>query len=341
VRGHPHAAGGAALAAARADGYRLLSRLFLEEVDGPALAALRGWPAFAAALPEAGADDDLLAALRAEYARLFLLNAYPYESVYVDPEMMLGGEVAATVEAACAEARFDPRALRRAGGADHVGVELAFAGALCAGEAAGGTPAARWRLGRRRFLERHLAAFLPALAHAAGRDARHPFYRALVSFAVGFVLSDLAEVAACRLSTAPAPGEPAGDEPALAERAVAEVARHLATPCLAGFLLSREELFRIAGRLSVPLPLLERPRIVEMLFEGAARFGLLPALLDLLAGAAREAAAGYEALGREHPGAAGAVEPWRARAAATAAGLVAMGREATTASLRVATEPGG
>jgi TorA maturation chaperone TorD len=341
VTGPARVADEAVLAAARADVYRMLSRLFLEEVDGPALAALRGWPAFAEALPETGADDALLGALRAEYARLFLLNAYPYESVYVDPDMMLGGEVAAAVEAACAEAGFDPRALPRAGAADHVGAELALAGALSAGEAAGGAAAARWRVVRRRFLERHLAAFLPALAHAMARDARHRFYRALAGLAVGFVLADLADVARSGPPTAPDPAGQDGDGPALAERTLAEVARHLATPCRAGFLLSREELYRIAGRLSVALPMLERPRMVETLFEGAAGGGRLPALLDRLAEAAREAAAGYEALGREHPGAAAVVEPWRVRAAATAAGLVAMGREAAAASARVATGPGG
>lgn len=117
------------VAAARAAVYRLLGRLHLIEVDGPVLEALRAWRAFAPSLT-AGDDADLRARLRAEYARRFLLNAHPYESVYADSSAMPGGEASVAEESAYAEAGFEVGGVPRPAAPDHAGAEMLFVSAL-------------------------------------------------------------------------------------------------------------------------------------------------------------------------------------------------------------------
>jgi TorA maturation chaperone TorD len=316
------------VARARADVYRLLGRLLLEEIEAGALPALRAWPAFGEALR--GDDATLLARLRVEYARLFLMNVPPYGSVYADPDLMLNGEVAVAVERAYAEAGFSAAAVPRAGAPDHVGAEMAFMAHLATAEAAalerGRGEDAPWRARQRRFLERHLAAVLAPFAQAVARDARHPFYRAVADATLDFVLADLGGLVEGALPVVDGAG-PVADGVTLAQLELSELARHLATPVASGLFLSREEIHRIAGRLSLSVSMLERTRMVEMLFEGAARFDLLSALLGALLGAAEGAAGRYAALAAAHPAAAPLLAPWRARVGATAAGLAAMLRQ--------------
>ncbi len=309
----------------RAAVYRLLGRLFLGEADAALVARLREWPAFAEALAAPDGDEGLVARLRAEYSRLFLLNVYPYESVYTDESAMLGAAPSVAVEEAYAAAGFAVTGVPRPGAPDHVGAELWFAATLV--ETA---PVAA----RRRFLETHLAAFLAPFAMAAAHEARHPFYRVLAEVTADVVLADLADLCAGSLPVAPEAASPKAGPVDLARADLATIARHLATPALAGFLLSREALHRVAGRLDLPLALLERPRMVERLFEGAARFGQLPALLDHLEAEARGAAGRYAALAAAQAGAARPVAIWEARAAATGEALALMRREAAAGPAR-------
>lgn len=392
--------GSPAAATARAGLYRLLGRLYLQEIDRPTLALLSSAPPFAGPLAgAAGNEEALLAHLRSEYARLFLMNVYPYESVYADESVMLNTETTAAVAEAYAEAGFTLDGLPRPGAPDHIGAELTFVAALAEQEAGAlaslpGRGAERlWQARQRAFLAAHLASWGPAFALAAARDARHPFYRVLAELTAEFVLADLEHLAGAESAAGPATtsrhrsgaGRPAiragagktaelasrpkpddreipsasgvgvagAPEPAdpatapaaagreafagevaagLPESELAEVTRHLATPVLSGLHLSREELYRLAGRLRLPVSMLDRPKMIEMLFEAAARFGQLPALLALLEAGAAEAARRYEQWATAYPSSAPVLAPWRRRAAATAASLAAMRRTAGHAS---------
>jgi len=187
-------------ARARADTYRLLGRLCLAEIDAPLLAALRHTPEFGTAL--AGDTTALLPPLRAEYARLFLLNAPPYESLFVDERMLLNTAATVAVVAAYRDAGYSPAG--QVGAPDHVGLELAFLGHLAGMEAdawarddATGTAASRAR--QRAFLTAHLGRWAPIWATAVGWLAREPFYAALGSVVAEYVLAetDAALAAAC------------------------------------------------------------------------------------------------------------------------------------------------
>jgi TorA maturation chaperone TorD len=182
----------AATARARADTCALLARLCLTEIDGPTLALLRRAPPFASTL--AGPDVPLLAALRAEYAWLFLLNAVPYESVYVDEALRLNTAATEAVAAAYRAGGFRPAGA--VGAPDHVGLELAFLGHLAAAEADALTrgdaaAAAAQRAAQRRFLAEHLGRWAPVWATACQRLARHPFYATLAEVVRDYVLGEL------------------------------------------------------------------------------------------------------------------------------------------------------
>ncbi|HZR97558.1 MAG TPA: molecular chaperone TorD family protein [Chloroflexota bacterium] len=182
----------AATARARADTYRLLGRLCLAEVDARLLGALRATPEFGPAL--GGDDAALLAALRAEYARLFLLNAPPYESLYVDEALLLNTAATIAVVEAYRDGAYSPAG--QVGAPDHVGLELAFVGHLALAEADALThgdaaAAAQSRARQRAFLAAHLGRWAPVWATAFGRLARQPFYAALGGVVRDFVLAEL------------------------------------------------------------------------------------------------------------------------------------------------------
>ena len=189
----------AAIARARADTYRLLGRLCLAEVDARLLAALRATADFRPTL--VGDDEPLLAALRGEYARLLLFNVVPYESVYVDEQMMLNTAATVAVVEAYREGAYSPAG--QVGAPDHVGLELAFLGHLAHAEGeelerGDAAAVARCRTLQATFLAEHLGRWAPIWAMALGRLARHPFYAVLAHVVRDYVLVELDAALAAR-----------------------------------------------------------------------------------------------------------------------------------------------
>ncbi|HEY9283039.1 MAG TPA: molecular chaperone TorD family protein, partial [Pyrinomonadaceae bacterium] len=109
----------------------------------------------------------------AEHTETFVFQLYPYASVYLGAEGMMGGEARDLVAGFW-------RALGRVppAEADHLSVLLALYARLCELEAEAGDERARegWRGARKALLWEHLLSWLPAyLAKLA--DAGAPFYR--------------------------------------------------------------------------------------------------------------------------------------------------------------------
>jgi putative dimethyl sulfoxide reductase chaperone len=126
--------------------------------------------------------------LAVEYTRLFgaASPAYglppPYESVHCTADMP--AEVAAAVAQFYAEAGFSP--IDGALPPDHLGVELKFVALLSHAEHQA------WRAGafhdahrilrqERRFLEEHVASWVPAYISTVKKSANHPVYKRLAS----------------------------------------------------------------------------------------------------------------------------------------------------------------
>lgn len=193
----------------RAEAYRLLSTLYAARLERDTLSGL---VAVADESPGDGdgAADHILAALRgeatperlaerlaAEHARLFrgIREGYgpppPYESLWREGRIM--GEATLDVASAYAEAGYaaDPTW----GPFDHLVEELRFMAALCHAEDqardAGRAHEAAWARRRQQtFLQRHLAAWLPAYCAQLEREAREPLYRALARVTATIVAED-------------------------------------------------------------------------------------------------------------------------------------------------------
>jgi TorA maturation chaperone TorD len=182
------------LAEARAGTYRLLARLTLSEVDRELAGVLDGMPIFGQALSDSGGSNQLQA-LRVDFTNLFLLNAHPYESVYLDESGMLNTPSSGQVLAAYRASGFDSPWLNRSGAPDHIGLELEYLAALVEAEAEAweqgeSRRAARLRTEQRAFLADHLARWTPILGQLLVEQAATAFYRRLGEALQSFILGE-------------------------------------------------------------------------------------------------------------------------------------------------------
>ncbi len=171
---------------ARAEGYRLLSRLYARELDAPLLTGLRG-AATGIFAPLAGALDEAPEVLRADFAGLFLAAgsadgkaAIPCESLYVGGKHLFFGAPWEDMDRRIREAGLAPSGDLMA---DHLAVELEFMAQLVET----GTPEAQLE-----FLTAHLQNWLPRLAADMRALAQTDFYRALAQVTTDFLTQEQA-----------------------------------------------------------------------------------------------------------------------------------------------------
>ncbi|MFN8483055.1 MAG: molecular chaperone TorD family protein [Anaerolineae bacterium] len=326
----------------RGKAYRLLARLWLAEIDAPLAASLRRLPGFAAHIP-AAADAAWLDEMAAEYGRVLAQNVYPYESMFVGDDLMLNTDATRQVEDLYNLAGYAPQGARVAA-LDHLGVELDFMAHLIAAADDGPDPAAAREL-QARFLAERLAYWAPVCALTVARLAPHPIYATMAQLTWELVLAESAlpgplshgERDGVRVPTPGADPKtltqplPEGEGPDMSPslpawekgpggegemESLGQVARMLLTPARVGVFLCREDVRRIGRALGLPTPLGDRFTMLRALFEAAAQFDLLPALLAALAALWRDADAQVVALAAEAPAWAGDSQAWRERVAA-------------------------
>jgi TorA maturation chaperone TorD len=182
-------------AAARGGAYELFARLALSEVDGALLRSLRGMPVFGPCLEQVD-EAALLQGLRAEYARIFLMTVFPYESVYLDDSAMLNTARSAGVLEHFRGHGFDPPELRSVAAPDHLGLELLFMAHLVDRQAAAARisnlpVSASLLRDQRHFLFEHLARWGPVFGLALAETARTQLYVTLGEALAEFLLGDL------------------------------------------------------------------------------------------------------------------------------------------------------
>jgi putative dimethyl sulfoxide reductase chaperone len=185
---------GPSLAEARMGTYRLLARLVLAEIDAELLESLRDMPIFGEALAASGGAE-ALPALRVEYTRAFLMNAHPYESVYLDESGLLNTPQSGSVSEHYREQGFEPEAAGRTAAPDHLGLEFGFMAHLIEGELAARKVqnpfvAGSLKADQLHFLEQHLLRWGPILGRALAELAESPFYRTLGEAIETFLLGD-------------------------------------------------------------------------------------------------------------------------------------------------------
>jgi putative dimethyl sulfoxide reductase chaperone len=315
---------------ARRAAYALLARLWLAPPDAALARELCELPGFAEHVPSGGTTS-WLGELAVEYEWLLGLNVYPYESIFRDHELMLNTTAAERVAALYADCGFDA-GVGLGGAPDHLGLELRLMVTLIAREeqaAARADPAGvGWAQARQaECLHIHLARWAPICAQTIGRVARHPVYELLATLTAELICSDLAVLPAGPLASVMSEWgierglPPQAEAPPVAasgddERGIGQLARELLTPDRVGVFLCRADIAAFGSAFQLPVPIGDRVGLLRGLFEAAAQFDQLPALLAALDRLFARADADVAALLRDFPGWAPHGEPWRARIAA-------------------------
>jgi hypothetical protein len=241
-----------------------------------------------------------------DYAEVFLFGAYPYASVYLGAEGMLGGEARDRVAGFWRALGLTPPPEP-----DHLAALLGLYAALIDAEetAPDAARSALCRSSRKALLWEHLLSWLPPYLGKVVELAP-PYYAAWARL-LGTVLRDeAAEVGRqpeLPLQLRAAPGLPASDEPHAAWIAA------LLCAVRTGVVLTRADLRRGARELGLGSRVAERAYMLRAMLEQDA-----PGTASWLAGEARRAAAGH----REREAELGAVAGfWRERAEGAEAAL--------------------
>jgi TorA maturation chaperone TorD len=241
-----------------------------------------------------------------EYTEVFVFQLYPYASVYLGAEGMLGGEARDLIAGFWRALGPTPPAEP-----DHLSVMLALYAHLreLEAEARDETRRESWRRARRAYLWEHLLSWLPAYLSKL-EEIAPPFYRRwgeLLSHAL------LAEARATAEAQTPISLHLRQQAAGLCDPragATGEFLQTLLSPARSGMILVRSDLTRAARELELGLRVGERKYVLESLLAQDAR-----GVLGWLAREARE----WEGRHRKQQDALGATaRAWEARAAAAA-----------------------
>jgi TorA maturation chaperone TorD len=200
----------------------------------------------------------------ATYTELFVFELYPYASVYLGAEGMLGGEARDRVAGFW-------RALGEAPPPepDHLSVMLALYARLVELEESEPDAVRResWRGARKAFLWEHLLSWLPVYLNKLSETATDSFYRRWGEILTEALKSEARAVGAqtqlpihLREATALGLNDPR-------EASVEDFLQSLLAPVRSGMILLRSDLSRAARRLGLGLRLGERKFILKALFS--------------------------------------------------------------------------
>lgn len=190
---------------ARINMYGFLSRLLIEEIDPDILKKIKdnpelldlfpktkGWKLFFEKKPEKLIEEDL----NVDFTTVFLLNVYPYESVFINDQGFIDPSVTNPALIFYREHGYsidmnETRALSP----DHIAIEMEFMMTLAKEELeemkkGNEEKAKSLRQIQKKFLEEHLANWGTVYLLSAKDMAETPFYQDVCELALEFILSD-------------------------------------------------------------------------------------------------------------------------------------------------------
>lgn len=303
------------LARARSYTYSLLSRLFLQGLTPDLAPAIAAIPELAAT-SAANVDPDQTAA---DHQALLGFALFPYQSIFLDPSGLLGGEESVRVQQSYGQYGFTPATTGES--PDHIGHELACLAFLCAAESDAwedqrSHTAQRIQRLQFEFLQTHLLRWLPPFALALHRQ-QNPFYTALAELTLALVDSQLA--AGHQVVAAP-PFHLLSAPPLLEDRATTlqEIAQWLLCPPYSGLFLSRDDLGRLARRHQLPRGFGDRALLLTNLLRSAIKYDCFEALITDLHALIRAEEQAYERFADEMPASSPWLERWQTQTSATA-----------------------
>jgi TorA maturation chaperone TorD len=196
-----------------------------------------------------------------EYTELFIFQLYPYASVYLGAEGMMGGEALDRIAGFWrALGEMPPME------ADHLSVMLALYARLCELEEDEGDARLRagWRSARKAFLWEHLLSWLPVYLIKLAQLAP-PFYQKWGEVLMRALLAEaeaLGQQESLPLHLREAPGliDPRGNDD------VGEFCQSVLTPARFGGILTRSDLMKAGRKLGIGLRMGERKFTLKALF---------------------------------------------------------------------------
>ncbi|WP_297493022.1 molecular chaperone TorD family protein [Persephonella sp.] len=190
---------------ARLNMYGLLSRLFIEEIDKDLLNKIKEnndlidlfprtkeWKLFFEKEPEKLIEEDL----NVDFTSVFLLNVYPYESVFMNDQGYIDPSVTNPTFMFYKEHGYMIDLNKtRVLSPDHIAVEMEFMMTLIKEEIEAlqkedKAQVERLRNIQKRFLEEHLANWGTIYLLSAKDMAETPFYQDVCELSLEFILSD-------------------------------------------------------------------------------------------------------------------------------------------------------
>lgn len=276
--------------------FDLLAQLWLHEPD-PELAE-RGSSLFGLASADPGE-------LAVAYADIFLLNVYPYGTVYTDAAGEMNGPAAQAMARRYAQHGYQPPELQAVGAPDHLGLGLGLLGHT----ATRGLQAA--------FAEAcgELLAWGPLACLAVQREpGAHTFYRSLAALTADTLLLNAGPFTRDALEwqarDLPDPALAMDQSAVEAEVRLRDVVGFFLTTARSGIFLSRGHLGGLARELGVALPFGARFDVATALFTAAGQSERLDLLLNQLEAEVEAWAAVYRQWATTYPAWATVGEHW-------------------------------
>lgn len=208
-----------------------------------------------------------------QYTDLFTFQLYPYASVYLGLEGMLGGEAADRIAGFW-------RALGQAppSEADHLSVMLAMYARLADLEEneSDAVQRTRWHSARKAFLWEHLLSWLPVYL-AKMIDIAPPFYQRWGEMLLDALLEETRKLGKLEMVSLHLRESQGLVDPRVGD--AGEFLQSLLAPVRSGMILVRSDLIRAAQRLGIGIRMGERKFIMKSLF-GQDAGGMLDWLVD-------------------------------------------------------------
>ena len=333
-------------ALAYAQAFGLFARLYRHGLTPALMAEAAQLPELAAVAPQPYDVDEAAAS----FYTLFGMNVFPYQSVFLDPEGLLGGTETERVRISCRHMGFVVDETSEP--ADHLAHELDVLAFLCQAEAEAwedgrGDMVAHAQQLQTHFLDEHLLRWLPAFTATVQRH-EDPFYaevasltwilaaerrRSLESGALGVAMHGEVIPLTLRpfsngvnsngVNNDPAAWQPAESPADRVERLLTDpqtdldaIAAFLLTPAYSGLYLSRRDISRLSRSVDAPHGFGERRWMLRTLLRSAAEFDRFAAALKALKDLVHEVMLTLRRYGEETCQPA-PIQPWLERLYAT------------------------